>query len=204
MKRKSLLLQQRDSQFYKGLKSFIWEDQLDPQEDQLDSLSSSRVSECVEEYVGDEPFSGLFKGSSLNLANASTSDLRSSLIIDDVPSGLRSPSLVRSVKPITVKEKAKVNTSTSEIDYEFDAQKAWDEINTIFESIGHEVAAKEAKVEDLKEKNALTSTLRKKSLNIRKPAELLLGSVTQDQTSNWCHSANTLIYGHVIYNVFVS
>ncbi|XP_037807454.1 ankyrin repeat and sterile alpha motif domain-containing protein 1B isoform X2 [Lucilia sericata] len=205
MKRKSLLLHQQDSQFYDGLKSFIWEDQTEPQEEQFDSLTSSRVSECVEEFVGDVPFAGLFKGSSLNLANTSSSlDLRNSVVIDDIPSGLRSPSLVRSVKPIPTKRNVTIKTPTSEDEYEFDATKAWDEINNIFESIGNEVAATDTKLEDLSEQNALTNTLRKKTLTIRKPADLLLGSNTQEQNTNpnWCHSANTLIYGYVLYNVF--
>ncbi|KNC34509.1 hypothetical protein FF38_02774 [Lucilia cuprina] len=205
LKRKSLLLHQQDSQFYDGLKSFIWEDHTEPQEEQFDSLTSSRVSECVEEFVGDVPFAGLFKGSSLNLANTSSSlDLRNSVVIDEIPSGLRSPSLVRSVKPIPAKRNVTIKTPTSEDEYEFDATKAWDEINTIFESIGNEVAATDTKLEDLSEKNAITNTLRKKTLTMRKPADLLLGSNTQEQNTNpnWCHSANTLIYGYVIYNVF--
>ncbi|XP_065371676.1 ankyrin repeat and sterile alpha motif domain-containing protein 1B isoform X1 [Calliphora vicina] len=204
LKRKSLLLQQQDSQFYDGLKSFIWEDQTEPQDEQFDSLTSSRVSECVEEFVGDVPFAGLFKGSSLNLANTSSLDLRNSSAIEDIPSGLRSPSLVRSVKPIPAKRNVTIKTPTSEDEYEIDVSKAWEEINTIFESIGNEMAAKDTKLEDLVEHNALTNTLRKKTLTIRKPAELLLGSITQEQNSNpnWCHSANTLIYGYVIYNVF--
>ncbi|KAM7362153.1 uncharacterized protein ACRADG_012956 isoform 2-T4 [Cochliomyia hominivorax] len=207
LKRKSLLLQQQNSQFYDGLKSFIWENQPEPQDEQFDSLSSSRVSECVEEFVGDVPFAGLFKGSSLNLANASSSlDLRNSTAIDDIPSGLRSPSMVRSVKPIPAKRNVTINTPTSEDEFEFDASKAWEEINTIFESIGNEVAAKDAKLEDLNEDNILTNTLRKKTLTIRKPAELLLGKTNSNQEQNtnpnWCHSANTLIYGYVIYNVF--
>lgn len=208
LKRKSLLLQQQNSQFYDGLKSFIWEDQNEPLDEQFDSLSSSRVSECVEEFVGDQPFAGLFKGSSLNLANtSSTLDLRNSPAIEDTNSGLRSPTLVRSVKPIATKRNVTIKTPTSEDEFEFDATKAWEEINTIFESIGNEVAAKDAKLEDINEENSLTNTLRKKTLTIRKPAELLLGANNkQEQNSNpnWCHSANTLIYGYVLYNVFVS
>lgn len=207
LKRKSLLSQQQDLEFYDDLRSFIWEDQTEPQDEQLDSLSSSRISECVEEFVSDVPFAGLFKGSSLNLAaNTSSLDLRDPCALNEIPTGLRSPSLVRSVKPIAAKRNDIVKKPSSEDEFEFDALKAWEEINTIFETIGNEVAAKDAKLENLKEENILTNTFRKKTLNIRKPAELLLGSATQEQSSNpnWCHSANTLLYGFVIYNVFVS
>ncbi|TMW44625.1 hypothetical protein DOY81_010296 [Sarcophaga bullata] len=204
LKRKSLLLQQQEPQFYDGLKSFIWEDQTESQDGQFDSLTSSRVSECVEEFVADKPFAGLFKGSSLNLVNSSSLDLRNSVALDEIPSGLRSPSLVRSVKPIAAKRNVTIITPTSDDEYDFDATKAWDEINTIFESIGNQVMAKDAKLETVSEQNPLTDTLRKKTLTIRKPADLLLGSNTQEQNSNpnWCHSANTLIYGYVLYNVF--
>lgn len=206
LKRKSLLLQQQEPNFYDGLKSFIWEDQTESQDGRFDSLTSSRVSECVEEFVGDKPFAGLFKGSSLNLANSSCLDLRHSVALDEIPSGLRSPSLVRSVKPIAAKRNVTIITPTSEDQYDFDESKAWDEINTIFESIGNQVMAKDAKLDEINEQNTLTDTLRKKNLAIRKPADLLLRSNDQEQISNpnWCHSANTLIYGYVLYNVFVS
>ena len=201
-----MLLQQQEPQFYDGLKSFIWEDQSESQDGQFDSLTSSRVSECVEEFVADKPFAGLFKGSSLNLVNSSSVDLRNSVALDEIPSGLRSPSLVRSVKPVAAKRNVTIITPTSDNEYDFDATKAWDEINTIFESIGNQVMTKDAKLEVVSEQNPLTDTLRKKTLTIRKPADLLLGSNTQEQNSNpnWCHTANTLIYGYVLYNVFVS
>ncbi|XP_061386313.1 uncharacterized protein LOC133321241 [Musca vetustissima] len=234
-KRKSLQLQNRNSQFYNNLKSFIWEEQMEPpEEEQFDSISSSRVSECVEEFVGDVPFAGLFKGSSLNLAcpDPSQETNQKSQAIEELPSGLRSPSLVKSVKPmptkwssvnlqtptgneektienlITTKE-IKDPITTNENEFDFDASKVWDEINTIFESIGNEVSAANNETNNTTleaindECNYLSNTLRKKTLNIRKPADLLLISPEeQDINPNWCHSANTLIYGYVLYDVY--
>lgn len=208
-----------------------------PEEEQFDSLSSSRVSECVEEFVGDVPFAGLFKGSSLNLANANEpqQDLSKCQAIEEPPSGLRSPSLVKSVKPMPAKRSvviksppppptppnaAESKTIECELspnkmkscnddsnEFDFDASKVWEEINTIFESIGNEVSAVNdtpTKLEDINdESNYLTNTLRKKTLTIRKPADLLLIE-RESLNPNWCHSANTLIYGYVLYDVFVS
>uniref|UniRef100_A0A1I8Q0F2 PID domain-containing protein n=1 Tax=Stomoxys calcitrans TaxID=35570 RepID=A0A1I8Q0F2_STOCA len=240
LKRKSLNLQQQqrqfNPQFYSSLKSFIWEEEMEPpEEEQFDSLSSSRVSECVEEFVGDVPFAGLFKGSSLNLAAASNEqDLGKNPAIEEPPSGLRSPSLVKSVKPMPAKRTVKIANSngkncenaskesevlmvgakqTTENEFDFDATKVWEEINTIFESIGNEVSTGndstlEATIKD-ESKYTLSDTLRKKTLTIRKPADLLLRSPTPPTAENppnlnpnWCHSANTLIYGYVLYEVF--
>lgn len=213
VKRKSLRLQNCNSQFYDGLKSFIWEDQMEPEEEeQFDSLSSSRISECVEEFVGDVPFAGLFKGSSLNLSiDPQESQKPPPPPIEALPSGLRSPSLVRSVKPVPAKRTVTIQSpSECKTDEDFDASKVWDEINTIFESIGNEVAATDAKLEAINDEcNTLSNTLRKKTLTIRKPADLLLGSPSPSQEQqnvnpNWCHSANLLIYSYVLYDVYVS
>ncbi|XP_075148148.1 uncharacterized protein LOC142222081 isoform X4 [Haematobia irritans] len=238
LKRKSLNIQQQQRQcnphFYSSLKSFIWEEAMEPpEEEQFDSLSSSRVSECVEEFVGDVPFAGLFKGSSLNLA-ASEQDLcKTQQAIEEPPSGLRSPSLVKSVKPMPAKRSIKVDhvsensekesrsndesIRNAENEFDFDASKVWDEINTIFESIGNEVsgAKDDTKMEEanlINDENnyTLSNTLRRKTLTIRKPADLLLRSPTpptssEDQMNinpNWCHSPNTLIYGYLLYEVF--
>lgn len=237
LKRQSLHIQNCNPQFYTSLKSFIWEEQMEPpEEEQFDSLSSSRVSECVEEFVGDVPFAGLFKGSSLNLANANEpqQDLSKSQAIEEPPSGLRSPSLVKSVKPMPAKRSVVIkspppptptNAAESKTiecqltpnkmksckddsnEFDFDASKVWEEINTIFESIGNEVSAVNdtpTKLEAINdESNYLTNTLRKKTLTIRKPADLLLIE-RESLNPNWCHSANTLIYGYVLYDVFVS
>uniref|UniRef100_A0A1I8MM41 Uncharacterized protein n=1 Tax=Musca domestica TaxID=7370 RepID=A0A1I8MM41_MUSDO len=237
-KRKSLQLQNRNSQFYNNLKSFIWEEQMEPpEEEQFDSISSSRVSECVEEFVGDVPFAGLFKGSSLNLASDAPQETgNKNQAIEELPSGLRSPSLVKSVRPMSTKRSSMqlptptgneentpengvasneiktppaVTATAKESEFDFDASKVWDEINTIFESIGNEVSAANNETTNTTldaisdECNYLSNTLRKKTLTIRKPAELLLISPEQEDVNpNWCHSANTLIYGYVLYDVY--
>uniref|UniRef100_A0A1A9WRS0 Uncharacterized protein n=1 Tax=Glossina brevipalpis TaxID=37001 RepID=A0A1A9WRS0_9MUSC len=204
LRRRSLRLENTDPLSLNDLKSFIWEDQKEPLEEQTDSLSSSRISECVEEFVGEVPFAGLFKGSSLNLAN--DSQLNSS--VDDLSAGLRSPKLVRSIRPISDKgtfkgTKEQQNTN----DFDFDPVKAWEEIQTIFECIGNEVKENDTKLKTTTTtQNDNTQTfLRKKTLSIRKPVELLLkpnNSKQQQTNSNWRHSSNILIYSSLIYKVF--
>lgn len=227
LRRRSFHLEDTDPQSLNDLKSFIWEGQKEPREDQADSLSSSRVSECVEEFVSEVPFAGmflcflkdkliplfifiifilgLFKGSSLNLA--SNSQLNSS--VEDLSAGLRSPKLVRATvkakRALKVKETKEHQNIDNDLD--FDAVKAWEEIQTIFECIGNEVKTNDKKLTTRSRNDETQAFLHKKTLSIRKPAELLLKSNNSKQketNSNWCHSNNILIYGSLTYKVFVS
>ncbi|KAL9899679.1 uncharacterized protein ACN427_007269 isoform 1-T2 [Glossina fuscipes fuscipes] len=204
IRRRSFHLEDTDPHSLNDLKSFIWEGQKEPREDQADSLSSSRVSECVEEFVSEVPFAGLFKGSSLNLA--SNSQLNSS--VEDLSVGLRSPKLVRATvktkRVLKVKEtNEQKNVNNNDLD--FDAVKAWEEIQTIFECIGNEVKKNDKKLITTSRNDETQAFLHKKTLSIRKPAELLLKSNNSKQketNSNWCHSNNILIYGSLTYKVF--
>ncbi|KAL9892302.1 ankyrin repeat and sterile alpha motif domain-containing protein 1B isoform X2 [Glossina fuscipes] len=203
IRRRSFHLEDTDPHSLNDLKSFIWEGQKEPREDQAESLSSSRVSECVEEFVSEVPFAGLFKGSSLNLA--SNSQLNSS--VEDLSVGLRSPKLVRATvktkRVLKVKETNEQKNVNNDLD--FDAVKAWEEIQTIFECIGNEVKKNDKKLITTSRNDEAQAFLHKKTLSIRKPAELLLKSNNSKQketNSNWCHSNNILIYGSLTYKVF--
>ncbi|XP_018791471.1 PREDICTED: ankyrin repeat and SAM domain-containing protein 1A isoform X3 [Bactrocera latifrons] len=187
-KRKSLGLKQQP---HPDLESFIV-DAIN-QFELPDSPLSSRVSDCVEEFVGDAPFAGLFKGSTLNLAMDSKED---GFSVRRASSGLRSPSLVRSIKPLPPKRN--IAQSQKTVDAEnFNAAQVWAEIDTILESIGNEVNKQSEKLSELNK----TSTLNKESLQIRRPAALCLGS-NDDCANNWCHSPNTLIFGQILYTVY--
>nr|XP_014099700.2 ankyrin repeat and SAM domain-containing protein 1A isoform X4 [Bactrocera oleae] len=158
-----------------------------------DSPLSSRVSDCVEEFVGDAPFAGLFKGSTLNLAMDAKEDGFSAY---RASSGLRSPSLVRSIKALPPKRN--IPQSQKTVDNEnFNAAQVWAEIDTILESIGNEVNEQSEKICELNK----TSTLNKELLQIRRPAALCLGN-NDDCANNWCHSPNTLIFGQILYTVY--
>ncbi|XP_036217341.2 ankyrin repeat and SAM domain-containing protein 1A isoform X2 [Bactrocera oleae] len=158
-----------------------------------DSPLSSRVSDCVEEFVGDAPFAGLFKGSTLNLAMDAKED---GFSVHRASSGLRSPSLVRSIKALPPKRN--IPQSQKTVDNEnFNAAQVWAEIDTILESIGNEVNEQSEKICELNK----TSTMNKESLQIRRPAALCLGN-NDDCANNWCHSPNTLIFGQILYTVY--
>ncbi|XP_039962213.1 ankyrin repeat and sterile alpha motif domain-containing protein 1B isoform X4 [Bactrocera neohumeralis] len=187
-KRKSLGLKQQP---HPDLESFIM-DAIN-QFELPDSPVSSRVSDCVEEFVGDAPFAGLFKGSTLNLAMDGKED---GFSVHRASSGLRSPSLVRSIKPLPPKRN--IAQSQKAVDAEnFNAAQVWAEIDTILESIGNEVNKQSEQISELNK----TSTLNKESLQIRRPAALCLGS-NDDCANNWCHSPNTLIFGQILYTVY--
>lgn len=112
-------------------------------------------------------------------------------------SGLRSPSLVRSIKALPPKRN--IPQSQKTVDNEnFNAAQVWAEIDTILESIGNEVNEQSEKICELNK----TSTLNKESLQIRRPAALCLGN-NDDCANNWCHSPNTLIFGQILYTVYV-
>ncbi|XP_002073748.3 ankyrin repeat and sterile alpha motif domain-containing protein 1B isoform X1 [Drosophila willistoni] len=147
-------------------------------------------SDQVEEFVGDVPFAGLLKGSTLNLAQDEV----------DGREYLRSPSMVRSVNRRSL---AKQRYSASGED--FSASRVWAEIDTIFEHIGNEVSTvQESELEQEKEEpepQSLSIEDPRHSLQMRKPAELLLGK-SQNSASNWCHSPYTLMYGEIRYSVF--
>ncbi|XP_011195479.1 ankyrin repeat and SAM domain-containing protein 1A isoform X3 [Zeugodacus cucurbitae] len=189
-KRKSLGL--KHHQPHPDLESFIVE--AINQFELPDSPLSSRVSDCVEEFVGDAPFAGLFKGSTLNLALDVKED---GSAVKRASSGLRSPSLVRSIKPLPPKRN--ISQSRKSVDNEnFNAAQVWAEIDTILESIGNEVNEQSQKILELNKSNTLNN---KDSLQIRRPAALCLGN-NDDCANNWCHSPNTLIFGQILYTVY--
>ncbi|XP_030369851.1 ankyrin repeat and sterile alpha motif domain-containing protein 1B isoform X2 [Scaptodrosophila lebanonensis] len=146
-------------------------------------------SDHVEEFVSDIPFAGLYKGSTLNLAQDEL-DGRNS-----VAASLRSPSMVRSVNNRRSLSKQRFSTTGED----FSASRVWAEIDTIFEHIGNEVSTVERE-EPQSQHMSIDDDLRH-SLHIRNPAELLLGK-TQSAASHWCHSPYTLIYGEIRYTVF--
>ncbi|XP_037948195.1 ankyrin repeat and SAM domain-containing protein 1A-like isoform X4 [Teleopsis dalmanni] len=162
---------------------------------------SLRASDCLEEFISEVPFAGLFKGSTLNLHM----DEVEYSILDRRSSVLRSPSLVRSLmKPVPAKRNFVTQKSTPPIE-NLNESKEWEEINTIFESIGMEVF-------NANEKNTEKNTLNLKDVlpaksvtqnefKMRKPSDLALG-ISSNLSTNWCHSPNTLIYGQILYNVY--
>ncbi|ALC46779.1 CG11168, partial [Drosophila busckii] len=163
--------------------------------------TNSICSEIVEEFVGDIPFAGLFKGSTLNLSQDMV-DGRVSVVRE----GLRSPSMVRSAINQQRRSLSKQRYSASGED--FSASRVWAEIDTIFENIGNEVSTVEQETymqsieEPLPQENGNASPAdQRHSLHIRNPAELLLGK-SQTVASNWCHSPYTLVYGEIRYSVF--
>lgn len=98
--------------------------------------------------------------------------------------------------------------------FDFDASKAWEEINDIFETIGSKISIKNNQfpsISSISIKNDDMELLEDKnecsSLQIRKPADLLLSNGNEEQeefNSKWCHAASSLIYGYILYNVYVS
>ncbi|XP_016981985.2 ankyrin repeat and sterile alpha motif domain-containing protein 1B [Drosophila rhopaloa] len=158
--------------------------------------TTSVSSDQVEEYVADNPFAGLFKGSTLNLSS-------------DVVDGkvgldrefLRSPSMVRSAHAQNHRRSLS-RQRFSALGEDFSASRVLAEIDTIFKNIGHELSAVDQKAEELlDEPTCLPLEDSRQSLHIRDPAELLLGR-KQSATSNWCHSPYTLIYGEIRYSLF--
>lgn len=181
----------------------------------LDDSQISCSSDQVEEFVGDEPFAGLFKGSTLNLA------------LDVVDGrGLRSPSMVRSVNALNPRRSlSKQRFSTTGED--FSASRVWEEIDTIFENIGNEVSIVEPEQEqkmeqemndanendqemeqqqdeEMQSEHLQPGTMEdaRQSLHIRNPEDLLLVK-TPTPASHWCHSPYTLVYGEIHYSVYV-
>ncbi|XP_023163625.2 ankyrin repeat and sterile alpha motif domain-containing protein 1B isoform X2 [Drosophila hydei] len=189
----------------------------------LDDSHISYSSDQVEEFVGDVPFAGLFKGSTLNLSQ-------------DVVDGrcLRSPSMVRSVNALNPRRSlSKQRFSTTGED--FSASRVWAEIDTIFENIGNEVCIVEpeqgqeteeemeheqeqepemeqdqAMEQQQQQNEELSMKLQlqpnsvedvRQSLHIRNPEDLLLGK-TPSSASHWCHSPYTLVYGEIHYSVY--
>ncbi|KRF78710.1 ankyrin repeat and SAM domain-containing protein 1A isoform X1 [Drosophila virilis] len=168
--------------------------------------TNSYCSDHVEEFVGDMPFAGLFKGSTLNLAQD---------VLDG--RGLRSPSMVRSVNALNPRRSlSKQRYSTTGED--FSASRVWAEIDTIFEHIGNEVSTVEKEQEHEHEQKPDVNEVdmeqpqsellqpssledHRQSLHIRNPAELLLGQ-TPSPASHWCHSPYTLVYGEIRYSVY--
>ncbi|XP_016961317.1 ankyrin repeat and sterile alpha motif domain-containing protein 1B isoform X1 [Drosophila biarmipes] len=160
--------------------------------------TNSVGSDLVEEYVADNPFAGLFKGSTLNL---------SSDVVDGKGSGavdrefLRSPSMVRSAHAQNHRRSLS-RQRCSALGEDFSASREWAEIETIFENIGNEVSTVDQEKEELiTDPPSLTLEDSRQSLHIRDPAELLLGR-KQGSASNWCHSPYTLIYGEIRYSLF--
>ncbi|KAH8406965.1 hypothetical protein KR222_001732 [Zaprionus bogoriensis] len=158
--------------------------------------TNSFCSDHVEEFIGDMPFAGLFKGSTLNLTN-DVVDGRGSVARE----GLRSPSMVRSVNAMS-KRRSVSKPRLSTTGEEFSASRAWEEIETIFVQIGNEVLTVEKEVEEEKELSEPRSPQHhRQSLHIRNPAELLLGK-SESPASHWCHSPYRLVYDEICYTVF--
>lgn len=161
--------------------------------------ANSVSSDHVEEFVGDIPFAGLFKGSTLNLA-ADVTDGREPSLGPGDRGYLRSPSMVRSAHALN-NRRSLSRQRYSALGEDFSASRVWAEIDTIFENIGNEVSTVEQETEaQLAEPQSLPSG---DSLQIRDPGELVLGK-KDSSTSNWCHSPYTLIYGEIRYSLFVS
>lgn len=165
--------------------------------------TNSYCSDHVEEFVGDIPFAGLFKGSTLNLTNDMVDGRGCSVARE----GLRSPSMVRSVNALNNQRRSLSKQRFSASGEDFSASRVWAEIDTIFEHIGNEVLTVEQEVDanecDKQEKPQLSEHNHRQSLHIRNPAELLLGK-SESPASHWCHSPYTLVYGEIRYSVFVS
>lgn len=165
--------------------------------------ANSVSSDQVEEFVADNPFAGLFKGSTLNLAPDMTDDRAGSVPADR--EFLRSPSMVRSAHVLNHRRSLS-KQRYSALGEDFSASRVWAEIDTIFENIGNEVSTTgEHEQEEQEEPQSLTLVGQdtQQSLHIRDPAELLLGR-KQSSASNWCHSPYTLIHGEIRYSLFVS
>ncbi|XP_034659987.1 ankyrin repeat and sterile alpha motif domain-containing protein 1B isoform X1 [Drosophila subobscura] len=178
-------------------------------ESHLETSESTRTtnsfnSDHVEEFVGDIPFAGLFKGSTLNLA-ADTTDGRGS--VPRERDFLRSPSMVRSVHRRSLSKQR-----YSALGEDFSASRVWAEIDTIFENIGNEVSTEYDQDTEQEQEQEEEEQLQcvpaaaddpRHSLHIRNPAELLLGkSQSSSSDSHWCHSPYTLIYGEIRYSLF--
>ncbi|KAH8388291.1 hypothetical protein KR093_002991 [Drosophila rubida] len=172
-----------------------------------DSNSNSFCSDHqVEEFVGDMPFAGLFKGSTLNLAP----DVVDGRGVSVPREGLRSPSMVRSVNALNNQRRSLSKQRYSASGEDFSASRVWAEIDTIFEHIGNEVLTVEQQRESISEREASeerksVSTVEepdpRQSLHIRNPADLLLGK-SPSPASHWCHSPYTFVYGEIRYSVF--
>lgn len=164
---------------------------------------------------------GLFKGSSLNLTNdiyESRTELSTENLSDtnSQTNDLTSPHLVHSIKSNIQRQHSLLNlNSTSTNIFDFDASKAWEEINNIFETIGSKISVKNKQLSLISsemDKNediqlSLEERGEKSNLQIRKPADLLLATDSELQegfNSKWCHAASSLIYGYILYNVYVS
>lgn len=150
------------------------------------------MSDNVEEFVGDNPFAGLFKGSTLNLDSDDKETARHSM-------RLRSPSLVRSIEPIPAKKQIEKKTD------DFDELQVWEEINTILESMGNEFKPEPTTsiAKDIEKTTDETSEVNK-NFYIRKPSDIQLRTSKSGAAPNWCHAPNTLIFGQILYKVFVS
>ncbi|XP_017124125.1 ankyrin repeat and sterile alpha motif domain-containing protein 1B isoform X1 [Drosophila elegans] len=171
---------------------------LEPGETQRTTTTSVN-SDQVEEYVADNPFAGLFKGSTLNLS-ADAVDGKVSMPMDR--EFLRSPSMVRSAHAQNHRRSLS-RQRFSALGEDFSASRVWAEIDTIFENIGNEVSTvgqKEVE-EGLDDPSSRSLEDSRQSLHIRDPAELLLGR-KQSSASNWCHSPYTLIHGEIRYSLF--
>ncbi|XP_034112276.1 ankyrin repeat and sterile alpha motif domain-containing protein 1B isoform X2 [Drosophila albomicans] len=174
-----------------------------------DSNSNSFCSSDhhVEEFVGDMPFAGLFKGSTLNLAP----DVVDGRGVSVPREGLRSPSMVRSVNALNNQRRSLSKQRYSATGEDFSASRVWAEIDTIFEHIGNEVSTVEQQRESSEEPNSVAELSNggkaeaeadpRHSLHIRNPADLLLGK-SPSPASHWCHSPYTLVYGEIRYSVF--
>ncbi|KPU80498.1 uncharacterized protein Dana_GF16312, isoform B [Drosophila ananassae] len=159
--------------------------------------ANSVSSDHVEEFVGDIPFAGLFKGSTLNLA-ADVTDGREPSLGPGDRGYLRSPSMVRSAHALN-NRRSLSRQRYSALGEDFSASRVWAEIDTIFENIGNEVSTVEQETEaQLAEPQSLPTG---DALHIRDPVELLLGK-KDSSTSNWCHSPYTLIYGEIRYSLY--
>lgn len=161
---------------------------------------SSRISDCVEEFVGTTPFAGLFKGSTLNLAQDDAGNLETNINNAFVqPPRLRSPSLVNSIKPLP-NRRSMLTKHVSDID----VSKEWNEIKNIIDSFGSEISKVRAEQEMYKSSFDLENG--SSTIKMRNPAELLLNEEEDLNVSSnqWCHSAEALIYGQLLYNVYVS
>ncbi|XP_022217375.2 ankyrin repeat and sterile alpha motif domain-containing protein 1B isoform X2 [Drosophila obscura] len=176
----------------------------------LEASESTRTtnsfnSDHVEEFVGDIPFAGLFKGSTLNLA-ADTTDGRAS--VPREREFLCSPSMVRSAHALNHRRSLS-KQRYSALGEDFSASRVWAEIDTIFENIGNEVSPEYEQDTEPEQEQVVDETQSlpaddpRYSLHIRNPAELLLGkSQTSSSASHWCHSPYTLIYGEIRYSLF--
>ncbi|XP_032597469.1 ankyrin repeat and sterile alpha motif domain-containing protein 1B isoform X2 [Drosophila grimshawi] len=185
----------------------------------LEESTTSFSSDQVEEFVGDMPFAGLFKGSTLNLAQDMVDGGRGASVARE---NLRSPSMVRSVNALNNQRRSLSKQRFSTTGEDFSASRVWAEIDTIFEHIGNEVSTVEyeqdgheeeeqqqqeveveEEVEQVQEEPQRCPVVDpRQSLHIRSPVELLLGKAEESPASHWCHSPYTLVYGEIRYSVF--